>query len=181
MHCVDVVPGVGLGLWESCASAQRSLAAMCMHLSCASNSMASDTGVQERECCNGALSWECHLWHFTPLAVPAVLGKCPFPTNLQLTPRSPGQLWGGEPRGQCMWVYPVGSFQLFLCVCADPTTDPGTGLYLPAVLHLWYLHLEGLFPASGLFSSSNWKLSLIIFSGITQVIPYTKSGGGSLS
>lgn len=40
---------------------------------------------------------------------------------------------GREPSGKCMWVYPVGSFQLFLCVCADPTTEPGTGLNLPVV------------------------------------------------
>lgn len=143
-------------LWQSCASPQHSSAAMCMHLSCASSSMALDTGVQERECCNGALCWECHVWHFTP----AVLGKCSFPTNLQLPPQPP---WAAVGRGKCMWVYPVGSFQLFLCVCADPTTEPGTGLYLPAVSHLWYLHLEGLSPASGLFSSSEWKLALIIF------------------
>lgn len=169
-------------LWESCVSPQQSLAAMCMHLSCASNSMALDSGVQERECCNGASSWECHMWHFTPLAVPGRPGEiCPFPTNLQLPPGAPRAAVERGPSGQCMWVYPVGSFQLFLCVCADPTAEPGTGLYLPAVLRLWYLHLEGLSPASGLFSGSNWKLSLITSSGITQVIPYTKSGGGSLS
>lgn len=93
-------------------------------------------------------------------------GNAHFPQTCSSHLGCPGQLWGGEPSGTCMLVYPVGSFQLFLCVCADPTTEPGTGLYLPAVLPLWYLHLEGFFPASGLFSGSNWKLSLIIFSGI---------------
>lgn len=65
--------------------------------------------------------------------------------------------------------------------------------YLPAMLCLWYLHLEDIFPASGLFSSSKCKLSLTdnlkkmtCFrnnpSYFRKLFPYTKSGeGGSLS
>lgn len=91
-------------LWESCASPQRSLAAMCMHLSCASNSMALDSGVQETECCNGALSWECHMWHFTPLAVPGSPGEMPIshkpaaPTLVAL-----GSCGEGNPAGHACW------------------------------------------------------------------------------
>lgn len=121
--------------WKSCASPQHSLAAMCMHLSCASNSMALDSGVQERECCNGAivLGMSCVAFHPTDRPWQS-WGNAHFPQTYSSHLGHPGQLWGGEPSGTCMWVYPVGSFQLFLCVCADPTTEPGTGLYLPDVL-----------------------------------------------
>lgn len=98
-------------------------------------------------------------------------GNAHFPKTCSSHLGHPGQLWGGQPSGKCMWVYPVGSFQLFLCVCADPTTEPGTGLYLPAMFTFVVFAFGGSLSCFWLFSSSIWKVSLTIFSGITQVIP----------
>lgn len=71
------------------------------------------------------------------------------------------------PRGQCMFFVLCGIISAFLlCLCWSQRAklvqqNLRLFWYLPAMLCLWYLHLEDLFPASGLFSSSNCKLSLI--------------------
>lgn len=55
---------------------------------------------------------------FHPTAIPAVLGKCPFPTNLQLPPRPPRAAvgWGTQQEvhvGVSSGVIPA--FPLCLC------------------------------------------------------------------